>query len=160
VLLTSIVAKFKANEHFQKRVNISTFEDCSEDISIDEEEDVLVFNEDQEPALLSFLKRLISSQVATDLVLPQEDSQKDDFETTFGVTKQPFGIVRSRAVELLAQCYQVFDLHSAFAESDLYNALLFFMEYHPFHNVLHAKTAEIFLSALERKEEPVITHLL
>lgn len=65
-------------------------------------------------------------------------------------------------MEFLAEAYKVFskDLHPAVAEGELYDSLLFFFDYHPFHNILHQRVTEIFVTALEKNHESVINHLL
>ena len=51
ILFTSIVSKYKANEHFQKRINITSFEDGAEDMIIEEDEEMLLFKDDKESEL-------------------------------------------------------------------------------------------------------------
>ena len=76
--------------------------------------------------------------------------------------KKPFGILRLRIVEFLAQAFQVFssEIHPVFVESGIYNKLLFFFEHYPFHNILHAKVAEIFTTAFEKQDEKILTYIL
>lgn len=45
-------------------------------------------------------------------------------------------------------------------EADIYNKLLFFFEYHPFHNILHAKVTEIVTHLLDKSYENMVKHLL
>lgn len=52
------------------------------------------------------------------------------------------------------------EISDVFAETGLYNNLLFFFEYHPFHNILHAKVSEIFCTALDKNCEKTIDFLL
>jgi hypothetical protein len=70
--------------------------------------------------------------------------------------------LRTRIVEFLTQVYQTFskEISDAFAESEIYNRLLFFFEHYPFHNVLHMKTTEIICLALEKNFDKTIDHLL
>ena len=70
--------------------------------------------------------------------------------------------MRIRAVEFLAQVYQLFfkEIHQEVAEADIYNSLLFFFDHYPFHNVLHLKVNEIFILALDKNNEAVINHFL
>jgi len=52
-------------------------------------------------------------------------------------------------------------VHQAFADGDLYNKLLFFFEYHPFHNVLHQKVFSVLEKALSESHLPhTVNHLL
>lgn len=52
-------------------------------------------------------------------------------------------------------------MHQAFADGDLYNKLLFFFEYHPFHNVLHQKVFSVLEKALSESHLPhTVNHLL
>jgi hypothetical protein len=64
----------------------------------------------------------------------------------------------------LAETYQNHpqqaEIHQAFADADLYNKLLFFFEYHPYHNVLHQKVHAIFDSALDRNHDATVNYLL
>ena len=76
--------------------------------------------------------------------------------------KKPFGALRIRIVEFLAQVFQTFvkEIADVFAEHGIYDILLFFFEHYPFHNILHAKVSEIFTHALEKNYEKTIDHLL
>jgi len=66
------------------------------------------------------------------------------------------------AVEFLTDLYHVHHqaVYAAFADADLYSSLLFFFEYHPYHNVLHQKVCEIFICGLDRNLDPVVNHFL
>ena len=76
--------------------------------------------------------------------------------------KKPFGILRTRAVEFLAQVFTTFakDIADTFADAGVYDLLLFYFEHYPFHNILHAKVTEIFTVALDKNYEKTIDHLL
>ena len=52
------------------------------------------------------------------------------------------------------------EIHAIFVEADIYNKLIFFFEYHPFHNILHAKVAEILTHLLDKSYEHMFKHLL
>lgn len=65
-----MVQKYKMNEHFTKKINISNFQDCTDEIMMDEdeEEDVLIFNEDnKESEFFSFIKQVITEDVTREL---------------------------------------------------------------------------------------------
>ena len=71
--------------------------------------------------------------------------------------------MRTQIVEFLADLYQIHTtehVHQAFAEADLYNTLLFYFEYHPYHNILHQRVTQIFTLGLDRNHDDVINHLL
>lgn len=101
LLLESLAKHYKQNENFAKKVNISNFQDCGDEMMLDDEEDMLVFNEDKDSAFFGFVKKVILENVAKDLAVPHEDSQGDVHERSYGVCKEPFGMVRIRAVEFL-----------------------------------------------------------
>ena len=50
VLLQTLASKFKSQESFQKRINISNFQDCNNDDMLceDAEEDVMIYKDNQE----------------------------------------------------------------------------------------------------------------
>ena len=86
-----------------------------------------------------------------------------DRDSTYGLCRKPFGTVRIRAVEFLAEAYKAFsgkDLHQAMADTELYDALLHYFETYPFHNILHQRVNEIFQTAMERNQELAINHIL
>jgi hypothetical protein len=80
---------------------------------LEDDEDVLIFNDDKESEFFVFVKETINDFVTKELAVPHEDDQTDNHEKTYGICKQPFGMVRIRAVEFLAQVYSVFfkDIH-------------------------------------------------
>ena len=140
VLLASIVMKYKTNEQYSKRI-ITSYDDAAEDM-MDEDEVMLEFSNtgaDKESDLFKFLHSLITSQISLELSIPHEDHQGNMHEYSYGVCKKPFGILRMRIIEFLAQVFQVFakEIHAAFVEGDIYNKMLFFFEHYPFHNILH-----------------------
>lgn len=57
-----------------------------------------------------------------------------------------------RVVEFLASAFSVFpkEMHKAMVENDLYNVILYYFELYPYHNILHQKVYDIFLTALEK----------
>lgn len=90
--------------------------------------------------MLAFFNRVIIKCIAKELAIPDEDEKLEDaHHYQFGISNKPFGVLRTQIVELLADLYGSYhkDVTGAFAEGDLYNKLLFFFEYHPYHNVLH-----------------------
>eukprot|EP00347_Sterkiella_histriomuscorum_P002974 403366086 len=168
ILLQQIASKYKQNEHFSKKINISNFQDCGDDMMLDEEEDVLVFSgdNDKESAFFAFVKKIIIEAVQKELAIPQQQEEDadllDSYQRSYGFCKEPFGMVRIRAVEFLTQVNQIFfkDIHQTFVDADLYNSLLFYFDHYPFHNVLHMKVSEIFTLALDKNNEAVVNHLL
>ena len=50
-------------------------------------------------------------------------------------------------------------MHKAMFENGLYNVVLYYFQLYPFHNILHQKVYEIFLTALEKNNEEQ-AHLL
>ena len=74
LLLQSLAKNYKQNEQFAKRVNIANFQDPSDEMMLDDEEDVLVFNEDKDTAFFSFVKRVISEHLSRELAVPHEDA--------------------------------------------------------------------------------------
>jgi hypothetical protein len=75
--------------------------------------------------------------------------------TTYGFCQKPFGVVRTRIVEFLAQVFSVFpkEVHHTVFENGLYNTLLHYFELYPFHNILHQKVCDIFMTTLEKNYE-------
>lgn len=69
---------------------------------LEDEEDVLVFNDDKESIFFTFVKQVISENISQELSIPHEDDQEDVYLKTYGICKEPFGMVRIRAVEFLA----------------------------------------------------------
>lgn len=71
-------------------------------------------------------------------------------------------MLRTKIVEFLTQVYVVFckEIHEVFEEVDLYNTLLFFFELYPFHNVLHAKVAELINHLLDKSYDDMVTPVL
>ena len=109
---------------------------------MEDDEVMLEFNNngnEKESELFSFIKHIITNSVSTEIEVPHEDHQGNMHEYSYGVCKKPFGILRMRIVEFLAQLFQVFpsEIHATFVECDIYNKLLFFFEHYPFHNILH-----------------------
>lgn len=96
---------------------------------------------EQESELVAFLNYIMKNSVSRELDIPHEDHQGNQHEYSYGICKKPFGILRIRIVEFLAQLFQVFskEIHMSFVENDIYNKLLFFFEHYPFHNILHQK---------------------
>lgn len=76
ILLTTIVSKYKANEHSQKKANGNTYDDCAEDIVIEDDEEMMMYkekdNEDNE--LLNFLKYAVKEDVSNELTIPQDEA--------------------------------------------------------------------------------------
>ena len=73
--------------------------------------------------------------------------------------------MRTQIVEFLSDVYlnhpNQSEVNNSFAEGDLYNKLLFFFEYRPFHNVLHQKFFAIVEKALSESYLSVtVNHLL
>ena len=87
ILFTSIVSKYKANEHFQKRINITSFEDGAEDMIIEEDEEMLLFKDDKESELSKFIKYVIKEEVAREIEIPAEENQVNIHPTTYGTCR-------------------------------------------------------------------------
>jgi hypothetical protein len=139
VMLCQLVLKYRSNEQFQKKISIDNFrDDCDELVLEEDQRDVFIMNNADDSEFFAFIKEVVTDCVAKDL--KPLDDEDDTYQTSYGYSKAPFGIVRMRAVEFLNQAYQVFfkDLHPTMAETDLYNSLLYFFGRYPFHNVLHA----------------------
>jgi succinate dehydrogenase flavin-adding protein (antitoxin of CptAB toxin-antitoxin module) len=47
------------------------------------------------------------------------------------------------------------ECHAIFLEKDIYNTLLHYFELHPFHNILHQKVHDIFMTCLEKNSEDI-----
>lgn len=73
---------------------------------------MLIYSDGKESDFSLFVKEIVSEHAARELALPQEATDPT-FEAQYGPCKQPFGILRLRVVEFLAQTYQVFgkDIH-------------------------------------------------
>lgn len=70
-----------------------------------------------------------------------------------------------RVIEFLTEAYKAFyrpELHKLFIETNLYNSLLFFFDHYPFHNILHMKVCDIFMTLLNKasSDDSVITSVL
>lgn len=132
------------------------------DDMMEDDEDMLIFKDDKESDLYQFIKYIVTELVPKELEIPQEEDQENVYETTYGMCKRPFGPLRTRIVEFLAQVFQTFvkEIAEVFAEHGIYDRLLFFFEHYPFHNILHAKVSEIFTHALDKNYEKTIDHLL
>ena len=129
---------------------------------IEDDEEMLLFKDDKESELSQFIKYVIKEEVSRELAIPEDEAQSNIHPTTYGTCRKPFGVVKTRIVEFLAEVFKVFskEIHATFAEADIYNKLLFFFEYHPFHNILHAKVAEIITHLLDKSYENMVKHLL
>lgn len=75
VLLANIIQKYKSNEQFQKKINISNFQDCTDEINLDEEEgeEVLILNDDKESEFFKFVTLVIAEDIVNELAIPHED---------------------------------------------------------------------------------------
>ena len=69
---------------------------------MEDDEDVLIFKDDKESELYQFIKFVISEIVPKELAIPKEEDQLNEYETTYGMCKRPFGALRTRIVEFLA----------------------------------------------------------
>jgi hypothetical protein len=129
---------------------------------IEEDEEMLLFKDDKESELAQFIKYVIKEDVSKELEIPAEENQVNIHPTTYGTCRKPFGIVKTRIVEFLAEVFKVFckEIHASFVEGDIYNKLIFYFEYHPFHNILHAKVTEILTHLLDKSYEHMVKHLL
>lgn len=58
-----------------------------------------------------------------------------------------------RIIEFLADAFKTFfsaSMHQTFLETGLYDALLFFFDHYPFHNILHLKVCDLFMTLLNK----------
>lgn len=139
ILLSSIISKYKANENYQKRVNISSFQEGADDMMLggaDDDEDTLIFKDDKESEIYQFVRYTITDVVKKELFVREQtetaegaattttaQKKEKEHETTYGMCQQPFGILRIRIVEYLAQVYQTFakEISSVFAEEGIFD---------------------------------------
>ena len=75
MLLQTLVAKYKTHEHLQKRINIANFQDCADDMMMEDEEDVLIFKDDKESEFFTFVKDIIADSAAKELKIPEDEEQ-------------------------------------------------------------------------------------
>ena len=156
-----MVTKYKANESFSKHMSISNMQEAGDDLNLGEdEEDVLVIDKDND--FFNFLQQIIKEDVAAELKVHDEEYQQSAYQTSYGLCKRPFGILRTRVVEFLADAFKVFfrDIQATFVESDIFNTLLFYFDMYPYHNVMHMKVNEIIMLALEKNSDALINHFL
>lgn len=129
----------------------------------DGDEDVLIYKDNQESYFFGFLKEVIRQEVTKDLKIPEEDKDLIDVHnTTYGVCKSPFGILRIRIVEFLTDVFKIFckDIFQTFADADLFNTLLFYFDHYPYHNILHQKVCDIIMTVLDKNIETQINTFL
>ncbi len=62
--MQNLVQKYKQNEKFVKKINISNIQDCNDEINLEDEEEVMVF-EDSQSEFFNFVR-----SVVTDFVTP------------------------------------------------------------------------------------------
>ena len=161
-MLLSLIVKKQSDTTNKKKANK---DDSDDDENEEAKENTLAALEGEasKAELHLFYTRVVLHCAPLELKVPDEDAQFEDaHSTTFGVSTKPFGGMRTALVEFLADLHRVHHelIHGAFAEADLYNSLLFFFEYHPYHNVLHQKVCDIFIEGLDRNIDVVITHFL
>ena len=111
ILLSSIISKYKANESYQKRINITSFQEGTDEMMLDDDEDTLIFKDDKESEIYQFVKYTITDVIKTELVVAEQThlaTSTKEHETTFGMCQKPFTMLRMRIVEYLAQVYQTF----------------------------------------------------
>lgn len=70
-LLQNLVQKYKQNEKFAKKINISNIQDCADEINLDDDEEVLVF-EDTQSEFFTFIRSVVTDYVAPLLQPPSE----------------------------------------------------------------------------------------
>ena len=58
--------KYKQNEKFVKKINISSMQDCTDEINLEDEEEVLVV-EDHESDFFMFIRSVVADFVAKEL---------------------------------------------------------------------------------------------
>ncbi len=64
-------------------------------------------------------------------------------------------------MEFLAVAVSIFfhELHPLILDKGIYNGLLHFVELYPFHNILHAKAGEIFITQLDKNPSEAVSLL-
>lgn len=70
-MLSVLCSKFKQNESFQKRINITNFEENEEEIGMDDD-DVLIFKDESESQFFQFIKQVIAILIVDDFVGPTD----------------------------------------------------------------------------------------
>lgn len=117
-------------------------------------------------ALFDFTCTVIKEFAVDELKTPEEADYLDNphpNEKQYGNCRKPFGLLRMRIIEFLTEAYKAFyrpELHKLFLDTGLYNSLLFFFDHYPFHNILHMKVCDIFLTLLAKADESTITSIL
>ncbi len=154
-MLSNLLHKYESHEHFQKRINITSFQEGLEEYM--EEEDVLEFQDSQCSEILTCIKKLVQENAVEELKIGEEDQQRNNYATTYGPGQKPFGILRTRVVEFLSTVYQIFpkEAHQLFKENGIFNTLLYFFELYPFHNILHQKISDIFLLCMSSNADEI-----
>mmetsp|Transcript_1653 Transcript_1653/g.1580 ORF Transcript_1653/g.1580 Transcript_1653/m.1580 type:complete len:156 (-) Transcript_1653:777-1244(-) len=154
MLLKSMVGRFNQNEGFQKKMNLGSFEDGAM-------EDMLQYDDQKDSELLTLIEAVVIENVQADLDVKPEDNLNPDYETTYGFSQKPFGLVRTRCVEFLAQAFTIFpkELHPVLLDKGIYDDLLHFIELYPFHNILHAKVGEVLITLMEKQVEETVSLL-
>ena len=114
------------------------------------------------PQVISLFGIIIQESASVELKVSSVESEDSTHITQYGSSAKPFGALRTAIVEFLTDAYQAFykDLHSSFAEVDLYNTLLHYFELHPYHNVLHQKVCDIFILGLDKNLDPIVNYFL
>jgi hypothetical protein len=93
---------------------------------MEDDEDTLIFKDAKESELYQFVIYTIKDVVKKELEVPDKSDPStiwDEHERTYGMCKVPFGIVRIRIVEYLAQVYQTFakEVSQVFAEEGIFD---------------------------------------
>lgn len=88
---------------------------------------------------MNFILNTLHGNVSEELKIVNLDTDANSYETTYGMSQKPFGILKIRIVEFLSQAFQMFpkEMHKSMFENDLYNVLLYYFELYPYHNILH-----------------------
>ncbi|MFS8160054.1 MAG: hypothetical protein ACMG6E_07555 [Candidatus Roizmanbacteria bacterium] len=82
-MLSNIVQKYNNNENYQKRINITSFQEGVEEYL--EEEDVLEFQDAKCSELLTFVKEVIEHNVVAELAYTSEVPAPLAHNTTYGL---------------------------------------------------------------------------
>jgi hypothetical protein len=76
---------------------------------LDDDEDTLIFKDDKESEIYQFIKYTITDIIKKELFVREQteisDAAVKEHETTYGMCQKPFGILRIRIIEYVAQVY-------------------------------------------------------
>ena len=156
-LITKIHQSDEEGGPFKLKTIKNSYRDSNDDDEQDEQSGLIEFKEDT-GKFYNFIYQVIKEFVVLELKTPEDEIENNEnhdlnpHERQYGLCRKPFGILRMRVVEFLTEAFKAFfrkDLHQLFLDSGLYNSLLFFFDHYPFHNMLHQRICEMFMSLLD-----------